>query len=69
MDMFHHPRTAYCVEIATSLFNKTDPNSLTNCTGGQESHIVNMMRFYGYEKSNLTVEALQKYFKCVDEFS
>lgn len=59
------PLAAYCVDMATSLFNKTDPNSLTNCTGGQEGHIVNMMRFFGYEKDNLTIDALKKYFKCV----
>lgn len=54
--------TAYCIEIATDLFNKTDPNSLTNCTGAQEGHIVNMMRYFGYEKSNLTLAALKQYF-------
>lgn len=48
--------------MATSLFNKTDPGSLTNCTGGQEGHIVNMMRYFGYEKDNLTIEALKQYF-------
>lgn len=53
---------AYCIEMATDLFNKTNPNSLTNCTGGQEGHIVNMMRYFGYEKSNLTIQALKQYF-------
>jgi len=51
----------YCVGIATSI-NGPEATSLKKCTG-DESGIVEFMRYFGFYSSNLTIADIKAHFK------